>query len=87
MLGNLVNLLIWLLLAVWIVVCGWDEPLRYRFISQEARDAEEKVLIPTPPPSTPAPPDYRKWGTPKKGPGALGNSPLGGHGTAATPYH
>jgi hypothetical protein len=66
MFGKFVNLLVWLLVAAWIVASGWDEPLKYRFMTPEARAAEEKIIVPPPPP-TPAPPDYRKWGTPAKG--------------------
>lgn len=72
MLANLANLAVWLLVAACIVVFGWDEPIRYHFMSAASVAAEEKALMPPP---TPAP-DYRSW-PPPKGPDTLGHPTLG----------
>jgi hypothetical protein len=81
MFGNIVNTLVWLLLAVWIVVSGWQEPLKYYFMSNERVDAEERPFRATPTP----PPDYRNWSRPSTGASTLGNSPIGGNGVFGTP--
>ena len=72
MLGNLANFVVWLLVAACIVAFGWEEPLRYRFMSRASVAEEEKALLP--PPTTP---DYRSWDTPKSGASRLGNPSLG----------
>jgi hypothetical protein len=76
MLGNLANLAVWLLVAACIVAFGWEEPLRYRFMSRASVAEEEKAFLP---PATPTP-DYRSWATPKIGGSRLGNPSLGGNG-------
>jgi hypothetical protein len=83
MFGNLVNLLVWLLLAAWIVVSGWDKPLKYYFMSEERVRAEEAVFVPTPVPA----PDYRNWNRPAQSGGALGHSPIGGNGPKGPSKH
>jgi hypothetical protein len=75
MLGNLANLAVWLLVAACIVVVGWEEPIKYRFMSAASVAAEERALMP--PPTTP---DYRSWSTPLKGSDKLGHPTLNTRG-------
>lgn len=75
MIQNIANFVVWVLIAVSIVVFGWNEPLRYHFISAERVQREERALMP---PN--AAPDYRSWRG--KYPGA---SSLEHHGLNETP--
>jgi hypothetical protein len=80
MLANLANLAVWLLVAAFIVVFGWNEPLRYRFMSRASVAEEEKAFMPTPVPR----PDYRSWNGPRTGPSRLGAPTLN---APTTPLH
>jgi hypothetical protein len=40
----------YLIIVVAIVAVGWNEPLRFRFMSKAAIYEEEAALVPTPPP-------------------------------------
>jgi hypothetical protein len=48
--ASLARLAVWLLLAASLIVTGWDEPLRYKFMSIEAIEAEERRLLEVKPP-------------------------------------
>lgn len=63
LLGKLLHALVFLLICAAIIAIGWNEPLRYRFMSpQQIADAEfEAHPPPPPPPSTPGPVDFENW--------------------------
>lgn len=84
MIAKIANIAVWLLIAVSIVVFGWDEPLRYHFISEEQVKSEERSALPPPTPR----PDYRTWPSSSTlSSGKLGESPINGHGMKGTPKH
>lgn len=55
--AKVIHLCVFLAIVGAILLIGWNEPLRYRFMSQQEIDAIER---PTPPPATP-PPVRRSW--------------------------
>ena len=65
MIASLASTAVWLLLVTCIVVVGWDEPLKYKFMSRAQIMAEEKKLEPMPVPRSNIPlhSDPRTWGT------------------------
>jgi hypothetical protein len=63
MIASLASTAVWLLLVISVVIIGWDEPLRYKFMSRAQIAAEERALLPPPPPAAkgPAHTDMRDW--------------------------
>ena len=57
MLASLARLAIWLLLAISIVVVGWNEPLIYLFMSRQQIAEAELPYQPKPKPR----PDFHAW--------------------------
>ncbi len=49
MMASVIRGLFWFMAAIMIVATGWDEPLRYRFLSQGQIALEEGALRPPPP--------------------------------------
>src|SRR6266481_8701056 len=50
MMSSVLRGICWVILYVLVVATGWDEPLRYRFMSKEKIAEEEQKLAPPPPP-------------------------------------
>lgn len=71
--GRVIHLCVFLAIVGAILVVGWNEPLRYRFMSEQEIDAVEH---PAPPPATPVP-ERRSWL-----PDRVKNNPLDNR-----PYH
>jgi hypothetical protein len=65
MIASLASTAVWLLLVTCLVIVGWDEPLKYKFMSRPQITAEEKKLepAPAPRPNIPLHTDPRTWGT------------------------
>ena len=64
MIAALASTIVWMLLVICVVVVGWNEPLKYKFMSRAQIAAEEKALEPPPPPPSsrvPAHSDMRSW--------------------------
>ena len=65
MIAALASTIVWMLLVICVVVVGWNEPLRYKFMSRAQIAAEEKALEPPPPPPAssrvPTHTDMRTW--------------------------
>jgi hypothetical protein len=55
-LGNLANIAVWALLAVSVIIVGWDEPLRYKFMSREQIIQSESSYA-----VVKRAPDFRSW--------------------------
>lgn len=63
MIISLFRAFLWLLGATFVVQMGWDEPLRYKFMSDQQIAVAEEALKPPPPAERPKMAVWRPQGT------------------------